>query len=117
MIINLLFCLHLPPTRAKYITIRTNTDDRKDHFKHCFHNKHVFDQLDTNIHIPDPNYNYEILEHALKETHSECFPERRVRFNDRKHKKTPWITKTKTITKTITKTKIDPPNYITNKQI
>ena len=77
----------LPSTRAKYITIRTNRDDRKVHFKQCFHNKHVFDQLDTNIHIPDPNYNYEILEleiwwvylspieHALKETHSECFPE------------------------------------------
>ena len=26
----------LPPTRAKYITIRTNTDDRKDHFQQCF---------------------------------------------------------------------------------
>ena len=75
----------LPPTRTKYITIRTtNTDDRKDHFKQCFHNKHDFDQLDTNIHIPDPNHNYEILEQALKETHSAFFPERRVKFNDKK---------------------------------
>ena len=24
--------------------------------------------------------------------HTECFPERIVRFNDKKHKKTPWIT-------------------------
>ena len=39
-----------------------------------------------------PNYNYEILEHAIKETHLECFPERRVRFNAKKHNKTPWIT-------------------------
>ena len=113
----------LPPTRAKYITIRTNTDDRKDHFKQCFHNKHVFDQLDTNIHIPDPNYNYEILEHALKETRSECFPERRVRFNDKKHKKTPWITNgilrsintRNKLYKKLKNTKIDSPNYITNK--
>ena len=52
--------------RAKYITIRTNTDDRKDHFKQCFYNKHVFDQLDTNVHIHDPNYNYEILNMRLK---------------------------------------------------
>ena len=75
----------LPMTRAKYITIRTKTDDKKDHFKPCLHNKHVFNHLDTNSHIPDPNYNYEILEHALKETHSECFPaECRVRFNDKK---------------------------------
>ena len=82
----------LPPTRSKYITIRANTDDRKDHFRQCFHNKHIFDQLDKDIHNTDPNHNYNILEHAIKETHSECFPERRVNFNANKHKKTPWIT-------------------------
>ena len=82
----------IPPTRSKYITIRANTDDRKDNFRQCFHNKHIFDQLDKDIHVTDPNYNYEILEHAIKETHSECFPERRVRFNAKKHKKMPWIT-------------------------
>ena len=113
----------LPPTGTKYITIRTNTDDRKDHFKQCFHNKHVFDQLDTNIHIPDLKYNYEILEHAPKETHSECFPERRVRFNDKKHNKTPWITNRilrsintrNKLYKKLKKIKIDFPNYITKK--
>ena len=61
----------LPPVINKFITIRTNTDDQKDHFKQRFHNKHIFDQLDTSIHVNDPNHNYEILEHALKETHSE----------------------------------------------
>ena len=67
--------------------------------------------------------NYEILEHTLKETHSECFPERRVRFNDKKHKKTPWIingilrfinTRNKSYME-LKKTIIDSPNYITNK--
>ena len=34
------------------------------------------------------------LNMSLKKPHSECFPERRVRFNNKKkHKKTPWITK------------------------
>ena len=33
----------LPPARNKFITIRTNTDDQKDHFKQRFHNKHIFD--------------------------------------------------------------------------
>ena len=61
--------IDLPPARNKF-----NTDDQKDHFKQCFYNKHIFNQLDTNIHVNDPNHNYEILEHALKETHSECFP-------------------------------------------
>ena len=59
----------IPPTRSKYITIRANTNDRKDNFRQCFHNKHIFDQLDKDIHVTDPNYNYEIFEHAIKETH------------------------------------------------
>ena len=59
----------------------------------------------------------------IKETHSECFPERRVRFNDKKkHKKTPWITNgilrsintRNKLYKKLKKTKIDSPNYITN---
>ena len=113
----------LPPARNKFITIRTNTDDQKDHFKQRFHHKHIFDQLDTNIHVNDPNHNYEILEHALKETHSECFPERRVKFNDKKHKKTPWITNgilrsinsRNKLYKKLKKTKIDSLSYITKK--
>ena len=52
----------IPPTTSKYITIRANTGDRKDHFSQSFHNKQIFDQLDKDIHITDPNYNYEILE-------------------------------------------------------
>ena len=81
----------LPPSKSNYITIRANTDDRKDNFKQYFHNKHIFDQLDKDIHLTDPNYNYEMLEHAIKEAHSECFLERRVKFNTKQHKKTPWI--------------------------
>ena len=79
--------------------------------------------LHTTIHIPDPNYNYEIPEHVLKETHSECFPVRRVRFNDKNHNKTHWITNgilrsintRNKLYKKLKKTKIDSPNYITNK--
>ena len=33
----------------------------------------IVEQLDTNIHVNDPNRNYEILKHTLKETHSEGF--------------------------------------------
>ena len=113
----------IPPTRSKYITIRANTDDRKDNFRQCFHNKYIFDQLDKDIHVTDPNYNYEILEHAIKDTHSECFPERRVRFNAKKHKKTPWITNgiLKSINnrnklyKKLKQSRIDSINYIAKK--
>ena len=58
----------IPPTRSKHITIRANTDDRKDNYRQCFHNKHIFDQLDKDIQVTDRNYNYEILEDAIKET-------------------------------------------------
>ena len=40
----------------------------------------------------DPSHNYEILEVALRESHNECFPTSTVRFNDKRHKKTAWIT-------------------------
>ena len=42
---------NIPPARNKYITIRTNTDDQKDHVKQCFHNKHICDQLDIEFDI------------------------------------------------------------------
>ena len=113
----------IPPTRSKFITIRANTDDRKDNFRQCFHNKYIFDQLDKDIHVTDPNYNYEILEHAIKYTHSECFPERRVRFNAKKHKKTPWITNgilkstnnRNKLYKKLKQSRIDSINYIAKK--
>ena len=50
------------------------------------------DLLNRNIHATDPNENYEVLEQTLKEVHNESFPERIVRFNVKKHKKTSWIT-------------------------
>ena len=77
----------LPPTKHKYITIKSNTDEAKALFCTSFENKHIIDQLDTNIHNTDPNHNYEILEHSLTETQSECFPDRVVRFINKKHKK------------------------------
>ena len=79
-------------TNTLYITIKSNTDEAKALFCTSFENKHIIDQLDTNIHNTDPNHNYEILERSLIKTQSECFPDRVVRFNNKKHKKTPWAT-------------------------
>ena len=36
--------------------------------------------------------NYAILEKSLNNSHDECFPMRVVKFNPKRHKKTPWIT-------------------------
>ena len=77
----------LPPTKHKYITIKSNTDEAKALFCTSFKNKYIRDQLDTNIHNTDPNHNYEILERSLIETQSECFSDRVVRFNNKNIKK------------------------------
>ena len=53
-----------PPTKAKYITVKSTTDGAKERFRTSFHNKHVLDQLDDNIHVADPNQNYAILENV-----------------------------------------------------
>ena len=79
----------LSQIRAKYITIKTNTKEAREQFYDEFLSKQFFYQLDSNIHVADPNQNYEILEKTLKETHLVCFSERVVRFNKKKHKKTP----------------------------
>ena len=77
----------LPPTKHKYITIKSNTDEAKALFCTSFENKYIIYQCDTNIHNTDPNHNYEILERSLTETQSECFLDRVVMFNYKKHKK------------------------------
>ena len=82
----------LPKVNVKYITIKTNTDEARKLFKETFINKRVFEHLDPDIHVADPNQNYNVLENALTESYSACFPERVVRFNKKKHEKTPWIT-------------------------
>ena len=81
----------LPKVNDKYITIKTNTDEARKLFNETFINKKVFEHLDTDIHVADPNQNYNVLENALTESYSACFPELVARFNKRKLKKTPWI--------------------------
>ena len=58
----------LPPTKNRYITIKSNTDEAKALFCNSFENKHIIDKLNTNIHNTDPNHNYEILERSLIKT-------------------------------------------------
>ena len=81
------------------------------------------DILDKNTYDIDPNENYEVLERTLTEVHIECFPERIVRFNDKKYKKTPWITtgilnsiiRRKKLYRVFKQTKTDAVSYATNK--
>ena len=55
----------LPKVNVKYITIKTNTDEARKLFKETFIIKRVFEHLDTDIHVADPNQNYNVLENAV----------------------------------------------------
>ena len=87
-----LFCdIDVLVHKHKYITIRSKSDEARATFRSRFLNKHVLNKLDAES--TDPNYNYEILKLSLRESHNECLPTRTVRFNDKRHKKTLWITR------------------------
>ena len=79
-----------PVSKSKYITIRTNSEQAKAAFCLSFRNQQVLQKLDADT--VDPNSNYAILEKSLKNSHDECFPMHVVKFNPKRHKKTPWIT-------------------------
>ena len=79
-----------PVSKSKYITIRTNSEQSKAAFCLSFRNQQVLQKLDADT--VDPNSNYAILEKSLKKSHDECFPMRVVKFNPKRHKRTPWIT-------------------------
>ena len=46
-----------------------------------FADKNVLEQLNETTCNRDPHCNYEILEKALTDSHTECFPKRIVKFN------------------------------------
>ena len=87
----IIFCnVEIPNHKTRYITITNNSDQAKAEFVSSFADKNVLEQLDeTN---GDPNCNYEILEKALTDSHTDCFPKRIVKFNMKKHTKNAWIT-------------------------
>ena len=99
------------------------TEEARKQFHDDFLSNHDFYQLNSNIHVADPNQNYKILEKALKETHLVCFPERVVRFN-KKHKKTLWITvgflksinRRNKLYKSLKKTQLNSISYAPNNQ-
>ena len=105
------------------VTIKTNSEEVKKYFCSSFKSKNIMDLLDRNIHATDPNKNYEVLERTLKEVQTECFPERIVWLNGRKHKKTPWITtrilksinRRNKLYKVLKRTKTDAISYVTKK--
>ena len=57
----------------------------------CSTNECIASLLDIRADV-EPNNNYAILENSLKTAMDNSFTVKRVKFNRKKHKITPWIT-------------------------
>ena len=76
-----------PPTYIRTGIIKPNL---KDTFREELKNIDVSSRLDPNV-MTDSNTHYEQFENVLSSTFSKHFPERRVKFEKYRHKKSNWI--------------------------
>ena len=81
----------LPRRPKKYVTIRSNDEQSKIKFCETVAHMNVASLLDIRADV-EPNNNYAILENSLKTAMDISFTVKRVKFNRKKQKITPWIT-------------------------
>ena len=81
----------LPRRPEKYVTIRSKDEQSKIKFCETVAHMNVASLLYIRADV-EPNNNYAILENSLKTAMDKSFTVKRVKFNRRKHKITPWIT-------------------------
>ena len=73
-----------------YIKFRNINDNTISLLKRELSDMNISQQL--HLDIPDTNLNYEIFEDILLDAINKHMPLKKVKFNKRKHKKSPWIT-------------------------
>ena len=76
----------------KYIKIQHFSQSSLDDFVSELNEKNVANYLDTSINC-DPNENYDKFLNCVTDAKNKHLPIKTVKFNKRKHKVTPWITK------------------------
>ena len=81
----------LPRRPEKYVTIRSKDEQSKIKFCETVAHMNVASLLNIRADV-EPNNNYAILENLLKTALDKSFTVKRVKFNRKKHKITPWIT-------------------------
>ena len=75
----------------KFIKVATKDNISVQKFYDEINNTDIMQRLNTNS-DHDPNANYEILENILCDARERFLPEKTVKFNKYKHKRSPWIT-------------------------
>ena len=75
----------------KYINITPQTQEAMDNF--CTEMKHInlLSKINTNPYS-NPNNNYDIIHNCVTEIHKKYFPQKTVKYQKHKHKKSKWIT-------------------------
>lgn len=105
-----------------YVNITTQDSDSINDFQEALSNSEDLKSLNNSLN-QDPNINYNILHDIIQKAKESHLPERTVRFDKHKHKKTKWISMSliKSIKfrdklyKKFKKTKINSPEYQTLK--
>ena len=75
----------------KYIRINVRSEAGVDSFVADVNDANIHELLDNNL-IADPNKNYNIIENIITNSKNKHLPTKLVRFNEYKHKLSPWIT-------------------------
>ena len=73
------------------VQIRVNNEWSIKQYCESVGQTRIIEQLDVNI-TANPNSNYNILDGILYDLHQKHFPNKKVRFNKYKHKRSTWIT-------------------------
>ena len=80
-----------PRMTPNRVQIRVNNESSIKQYCESVGQSRIIEQLDVSI-TADPNLNYNKLHGILHELHEKHFPNKEVRFNKYKHKKSTWIT-------------------------
>lgn len=84
--------LLLEPKKQKYIKINSiQTPEKLESFNSALLDARLMDSIDCSLDA-DPENNYKKLINSLENLRQEHFPTKTVRFNNKKHGKSEWIT-------------------------
>ena len=80
--------LQIRKQKHKFVRVRFSTAMAREHFKQEVALTCTIDKFCS----PDPNQNYDILQNLIKNAMEKHFPQKLVKYNKHKHKKSQWIT-------------------------
>ena len=76
---------------SRYIFIKNQTANTIEAFRTFLKDEKIMDKMNIGANT-DPNINYNILNETLSKGLNKCMPQKIVKFNRHKHRKSKWIT-------------------------